>query len=135
MATILAHIRVTPGTAARYEQLAADLYRDTHASETGVRYYEHWRGAEPDTYYTLLAFEDYRAFLRHQTSPHHADFAVNIRGVIAELRLEWVDPVPGASALGPTRPQNPPADADEDVRATAARYPAVPAEWWGNVTG
>jgi hypothetical protein len=39
MATILAHIRVKPGQEARFEQLAADLYRSTHRSEQAVRRY------------------------------------------------------------------------------------------------
>ena len=46
MATILAHIQVKPGMEARFEQIAADLYKGTHDHEKDVRRYEYWRGAE-----------------------------------------------------------------------------------------
>ena len=71
MATILAHIHVHEGKEAAFEALAAQLHRDTHRLETGVRRYEYWRGAERGLYYGLLAFDDFHAFLRHQTSEHH----------------------------------------------------------------
>ena len=71
MATILAHLRVKPGMEARFEEIARRLWSATHDHETGVRHYQYWRGADERTYYTLLAFDDHRTFIRHQTSEHH----------------------------------------------------------------
>ena len=61
MATILAHITVKPGMAARFEQIATELYRQTHEHESDVRRYEYWRGADENTYYTLLSFDSFNA--------------------------------------------------------------------------
>ena len=133
MATILAHITVKPGCAARFEQIAAELYRATHDHEPNVRRYEYWRGAEPRTYYTLLSFDDHRTFIAHQTSDHHEAASPVLGGLIESLRLEWVDPVPGASELPPTLNQDPLPDADELVIAYTERFGAVVPEWWSTV--
>ena len=111
MATLLAHITVRPGAEADFEAVAKALYEGTHSTETGVRHYEYWRGAEPRTYYTLLSFDDHRAFIAHQTSDHHEAASPVLGRLIESLRLEWVDPVPGASALSPTGMQDAPPDA------------------------
>ncbi|MET0908847.1 MAG: hypothetical protein ABWZ99_05200, partial [Ilumatobacteraceae bacterium] len=95
--------------------------------------YEYWRGAEPRTYYTLLSFDDHRAFIAHQTSDHHEAASPTLRDLIESLRLEWVDPVPGASALPPTRMQAPPPDANELVARYTDLYAAVVPAWWGTV--
>ena len=71
VATILAHIRVKPGTANRFEDVARKLYAETHANESRVRRYEYWRGSEENTYYTLLSFDSFVGFMEHQTSDHH----------------------------------------------------------------
>ena len=47
MTTILAHLRVKPGREARFEEIARELHRGTHAHERGVLRYEYWRGQEP----------------------------------------------------------------------------------------
>jgi quinol monooxygenase YgiN len=133
MATLLAHITVRPGAGADFEAVARALYEGTHSTETGVRHYEYWRGAEPRTYYTLLAFDDHRAFIVHQTSDHHETASPVLGGLIESLRLEWVDPVPGASALAPTRMQDAPPDANELALSYTDRFAAVVAEWWGTV--
>lgn len=73
MATILAHLTIKPGCEARFEQIATDLFDGTHANETKVLRYEYWRGEAPRTYYTLLSFDDHRAFIEHQVSDHHED--------------------------------------------------------------
>ena len=95
--------------------------------------YEYWRGAEPRTYYTLLAFEDFRAFLAHQTSEHHEAASPELRGVVEAIRLEWVDPIAGASELPPTVAQDAPAGADPLTSDYAARFAADVAEWWGGL--
>ena len=135
MATLLAHITVRPGAESDFEAVARTLYERTHTTETGVRHYEYWRGAEPRTYYTLLSFDDHRAFIAHQTSDHHEAASPALRELIESLRLEWVDPVPGASALPPTRMQDAPPGANELVVAYTDLYAAVVAEWWQSIDG
>ncbi len=130
MATILAHITVRPGTEAEFEALARTLYERTHATETRVRHYEYWRGAEPRMYYTLLSFDDHSAFIAHQTSEHHETASPELGRMIESLRLEWVDPVPGASALPPTQMQAAPPGADALMMAYTDRFAAVIADWW-----
>jgi quinol monooxygenase YgiN len=130
VATILAHIRVKDGREAEFESVARRLFEATHRDETRVLRYEYWRGAAPRTYYTLLAFEDFRAFLAHQTSGHHEAATPALRDVVESIRLEWVDPVQGASELPPTRAQDVPANADALTREYAVRYSADVAPWW-----
>ena len=133
MATLLAHITVRPGSEAEFEAVARTLYERTHATETAVTYYEYWRGADPRTYYTLLSFDDHRAFIAHQTSDHHESASPQLGRMIESLRLEWVDPVPGASALSPTRMQPPLPDADQLTVDYTDRFAAVIAEWWSTI--
>lgn len=133
MATLLAHITVKPGREADFEGVARALYEGTHTTETGVRHYEYWRGSEPRMYYTLLSFDDHRAFIAHQTSDHHETASPQLGSLIESLRLEWVDPLPGASALSPTAMQTAPADADALTLAYTDRFAAVIADWWGEV--
>ncbi len=130
MATILAHIRIKTGREGAFEELAAALHAATHERESAVLRYEYWRGAEPGTYYSLLAFEDYRGFLTHQTSEHHETAAPQLGELIEEIRLEWVDPVQGASDLPPTDAQPLFEDADELTRRYADLYAARVAGWW-----
>ncbi len=130
MATILAHIRVRPGTEARFEAIARELHDATHRHETRVRRYEYWRGADERTYYTLLAFEDFLGFLEHQTSDHHEGASPALGEVIEGLRLEWVDPIAGAAPLPPTDPQAVPAGAPELVERYAERFAVELQAWW-----
>ncbi len=130
MATLLAHIRVKSGTEDQFEDIAKRLYSSTHEHETGVRHYEYWRGAEPSTYYTLLAFDDHRAFIGHQTSAHHETAGSELGSVIEALHLEWVDPIAGASGLPPTEHQEAPEGADSLTAAHTDRYAAEVAAWW-----
>jgi quinol monooxygenase YgiN len=130
MATILAHITVRPGKEAEFEAIARDLYSASHGSEPGLRYYEYWRGADERTYYTLLAFDDHRTWITHQTSDHHEQASPRVGQVIEALRLEFVDPVQGASPLPPTEHQPAPPDADELTAAYTERFAAQVADWW-----
>jgi quinol monooxygenase YgiN len=131
MATILAHITVKPGCADRFERIAADLYRATHDHEDHVRRYEYWRGAEPNTYYTLLSFDTFADFIAHQTSDHHESASPQLGEVLAGIHLEWVDPLPGASPLAPTSDGGPPPDdADQLTRRHWQRFAAQVADWW-----
>lgn len=135
MATILAHIRVKPGAEVRFEAIATDLYRATHEHESGVRRYEYWRGADERTYYALLAFDDFDAFLAHQTSDHHESASPALGEVIEAMRLEWVDPVPSASPLAPSVPTPVPDGASDLWRRYADRFAVREAPWWTPLRG
>ncbi len=130
MATILAHITIRPGAEARFEEIARSLHRATHATEVGVRAYGYWRGASPRQYYALLSFDDFLTFIAHQTSDHHELASPALGSVMEAIRLEWVDPVQGASTLVPTLPQTAPENADELTKKYAVRFAAEIADWW-----
>ena len=131
MATILAHIRIHPGREPEFEKVATELHRESHAIETGLRRYEYWRGQETGLFYCLLAFDDFDAFLDHQTSPHHEGAAPQLGELIRDISLEWVDPVPGAADLPPTRAGSVPEDAEELRKTYGKLYAAKLADWWG----
>jgi quinol monooxygenase YgiN len=130
MATILAHITVKAGAEARFEAIARSLYEDTHRHEHDVRRYEYWRGQDDRTYYTLLSFDTFRSFLAHQTSDHHETASPEIGQVVEAIKLEWVDPIAGASPLAATNAESVPDDAPELERRYAQRYAAQVASWW-----
>ena len=129
MATALAHIRVRPGQEHRFEQIAQELHDATHACERDVRRYEYWRGAERGTYYALESFDQFAGFLAHEDSLHHVAALPALREVLQEVRLEWVDPVAGASPLTPTE-LTPPPDAIDHEDASPERYGARIQDWW-----
>ncbi len=130
MATILAHVTVKPGKEQQWEQTARSLYRGTHDTETAVRRYEYWRGAEPRTNNVLLSFDDYLGFLAHQTADHHENQVGPIGDAVESMRLEWIDPVAGASPLAPTEMRDPGPDADDLARRYARTHAAEVQEWW-----
>ena len=133
MATILAHITVRPGSESDFEAISRELYETSHESETGLLRYEYWRGSEPGSYYTLLSFTDFNAFIAHQVSDHHESASPSIGEVVAGLRLEWVDPIAGASPLPSTESAELPADATELFLSYHERYAAQVAQWWGSM--
>lgn len=130
MATIIAHIRVKAGREAEFEQTARAMFAASHGNEAALKRYEYWRCQNPGEYYCLLAFDDFLGFMAHQSSPYHEAAAAPLMEVIADLRLEWIDPVQGASPLPATNPQDVPADADQLVRRYAEMMPVVMADWW-----
>jgi quinol monooxygenase YgiN len=131
MATLLAHIQVKPGQEAAFEAIAAELYRDTHLEERGCLRYEYWRGAAPGFYYSLLSFEDFRGFLRHQVSDHHEAASPRIGETCESVKLEWVDPIPESSPLPRTSMQDLPADTDAKTTKYHEVFAAIVQEWWG----
>ncbi|MEM8903682.1 MAG: antibiotic biosynthesis monooxygenase [Actinomycetota bacterium] len=135
MATILAHLRVRPGEEERFESIARRLHESTHAHEADVLRYEYWRGAEPGAYYTLLSFRDEHGFIAHQVSEHHEDAGAGLGEVLADIRLEWVDPVDGACGLPPTERQGPVADATERWLHYHGSMGADVQEWWRDRRG
>lgn len=130
MATILAHIRVKPGAEARFEAVVTALHEATHLQESAVLRYEYWRGAEERTYYGLLSFTDNDGFLAHQTSDHHEEASPRIGELVESVHLEWVDPLPAASPLPPTRPSPVPEGAGELWRRYARWFAVEEAPWW-----
>jgi quinol monooxygenase YgiN len=128
MATILAHIKIFPGREAEFEKTARALWEATHRLEPHCRRYEYFRGAEPGHYYCLLSFDDFRAFMTHQTSDHHE--APDFASLLQDNVLEWLDPVQGASDLAPTEPQTVPDDAGALTRRYAQDHAVVMQEWW-----
>lgn len=133
MATILAHITVKPGTEARFESIAREMYQGTHDTESDVLRYEYWRGADPRTYYTLLSFTDHRAFIAHQTSDHHETASPQLGEVIEAIRLEWVDPIANSSPLPATNHQEAPDGANELTEKYTRRFAAAVADWWASL--
>lgn len=130
MATILAHITIRSGQEVAFEQLAAKMFDATHAEESGVRAYQYWRSASPRQYYALLAFTDHQAFITHQASDHHEGSSSALRATIEDIRLEWVDPVAGASPWSATNHQQAPDGASDLVRRYTDLYAAEIAPWW-----
>ena len=129
MATLLAHIKIKPGKEDKFEAITADMVKQTLETETGVLRYEYWKGQEENFYYCLLSFDDKWAFYRHQMSPHHEghDFA----DVLADIKLEYVDPVEGAGGdLPETKDPDLPEDADDDLKTAQERYPLDIPGWW-----
>jgi quinol monooxygenase YgiN len=134
MATILAHISVKTGQETRFEKLARNLFRSSHDLESGLLRYEYWRGQQVGTYYTLLSFKTYENFLSHQISPHHEEAARELGEVIANLRLEWLDPLEGASDLPSAQPSEMTSQMDESanpaLRRAARMFPIQMGSWW-----
>lgn len=131
MATFLAHILIHPGREEEFERIAAELHAGTHEHERHMRRYEYWRAAEPSSYYALASFDSFDAFLEHQTSDHHESAVAALREVTAAMKLEWLDPVPGASDAAATDVSPLPEDASELAANYHARFSAdVVAGWW-----
>ncbi len=130
MATLLAHIQVKTGREAEFEAIAAKLYGETHRNETGCLRYEYWRGAEPGFYYSLLSFDDFHGFLRHQVSDHHEQASSAIQDVCLDVKLEWVDPIGESSPLPATGMQELPEGADKKMAHYHKLFAAVIQDWW-----
>jgi len=130
MATLLVHIHVKPGHESEFEEIARELHRATHAHDAGCVRYEYWRGAEPGLYYSLLSFESFDAFLRHQVSDHHEEASPRIGEICRDLKLEWVDPVPGADDAPPTEMQPLPDGAGEKTELYHRIFAATVQDWW-----
>jgi len=130
MATILAHIQVKPGCEGRFEAIAGELFRATAEGEAACRHYEYFRGQKPGFYYCLLAFDDFRAFIDHQTSDHHEAASPKLGDLMEDIRLEWLDPVGSASSLPSTEMQSVRAGANELTTRYHELFAAQLADWW-----
>ena len=131
MATILAHIEIKPGKEAQWEEIMTDLVRHTFEHEDQVLRYEYFKGREPLHYYCLLSFENKYAFYLHQASDYHEDHeTVYLEGVLANVELEYLDPVTGACELPPTENPPLPAGTSEALRKYESICPILIPEWW-----
>ena len=130
MATFLAKITIFEGKEAAFEETARMMWEATHAHEPNCRRYEYWRGAKPGFYYSLLSFDDFHGFLRHQVSDHHEAASPRIGETCQSVRLEWVDPIPESSPLPETRMQDLPAGADAKTTKYHEVFAAIVQEWW-----
>jgi quinol monooxygenase YgiN len=138
---LLAHIVVSADSAARFEELARHLARESVTREAGLRRYEYFRREEPDHFLAVMAFDNYEAFIVHQASEHHHVLAGAMRDMIVEIRLERIDPISGCSILAPVSEVavasvgpdlSRPTDAELTARSThyEQRYPLSPVSWW-----
>ena len=131
MATLLSYIKVKAGQETAYEDMQAVLYQDTWANEPGCRRYEFFRGPERGEYYALLSFDDFQAFLIHQSSDHHEDFGEKFGKIIEDHWVKWVDPMARCSnGLVPSNPQGAQVGATplmiENSQTMAIEVP----DWW-----
>ena len=130
MATFLAHITVKPGREADFERVAAELYDATHALKPQMGRYEFWRGADDRTYYCHATFDDFLAFIEHQTSDHHETSGPGLRDTFEAFRLEWVDPIATSSPLVATDRQPLPEAASALTAKYHQQFAADVRPWW-----
>ncbi len=128
-----------------FESAARELAAVTLERERGIRRYEYLRLSDSGSYQATLVFDDYDAFIEHQSSQHHFVIAGAMRDVIVSIRLERVDPVPGCSELAASPTGDGATDRTllgpvaESVLIARSdhyreRYPLNPATWWGAMT-
>lgn len=132
MCTLLVHITVHPGKASAFEEIIADMVAHTRALEPDCLRYEYWRGATENHYYCLLSFTSRDAFYAHQNSPYHDRHMEAFAACFADLKLEYVDPLPGDAGGGLPMTLAPPVPADAPARMHEAEqlYPVSIAPWW-----
>jgi len=128
MATLLCHIEINADKTAEFEAVMKEMYRRTHAEEPNCVRYEYFRAAKQNTYYCLLSFTDYYAFLQHQVSDYHEGF--DFPAMIKSLEMEWIDPVGDASPLIATDSGQLPAAASDTIKAAAETYVVDVQAWW-----
>ena len=128
MATLLCHIEINPGKEQDFEAVMKEMYRRTHAEEPNCIRYEYYRGAQPNTYYSLLSFTDRFSFLQHQISDYHEGY--DFAAMIKSLEMEWVDPVADASPLIQTESGELPDTASETIKTAAQTYVINVQSWW-----
>lgn len=129
MVAILAHIRIKPERLKEFERIERELAADTHRLEPDCLIYECFRGAEPNSYYVLLAFRNEEAFFFHQVSEWHEKHAPALYECFADVRLEYIDPAAGRGL--PLTDRQADYEPQSDVaRKYRAEFPLEVAEWW-----
>ena len=127
MATLLAHVTWRPRAEAEPEPVAATLYGATHTTEAGVRHFRCCSAVPNHGRVHASCRSTTSGFVAHQTSDqdHEEERRPLLGGLIESLPPQWVDPVPGASALSPTGMQDAPPGADDSTLAYTDRFAAV----------
>ncbi|MEC7924271.1 MAG: antibiotic biosynthesis monooxygenase [Actinomycetota bacterium] len=97
MSTLLAKAKLKPEFEDFFEDIAREVFQATHDNESAMVRYEYFRGTDDRTYYVLLSFENFEGFMEHQVADYHHN--VDFMDCFEEFRLEWVDPIEGASPL------------------------------------
>lgn len=125
MLVVTARLTVDPDRIEEFEELARQLWSETHRREPGCRRYEYVRLPERGHYLTLMTFDDHDAFITHQASAHHMEIAAGpMRELVTGIVLELGETVGGASGTVDD-PATEPLDVDPALRDHyAARYPA-----------
>ena len=101
MSTLLAHVTIKPGLEDHWESIARRVFASTHDNELDCNRYEYWRGSNERTYYVLLSFKSFDDFMIHQVADYHHN--TDFGDCFESFRLEWVDPIKGASPLNPSQ--------------------------------
>jgi quinol monooxygenase YgiN len=136
MTTILAHVLVKEGKEADFEALGRMLYAETHANEPRCRRYEYWRGNAPRTYYVLLSFDDFDGFMTHQVADYHDAAGPALGECFEAFRLEYLDPIEGASPLAPGQTSAPVPEGASDLwRGYVERHSEATPSWWASRRG
>lgn len=99
MTTVLAHLTIKEGKEGQFEEISRGVYSETHANEPKMKRYEYFRGTEPRTYYVLLSFKDFNAFMTHQVADYHHNIGPGLNECVESIRLEYLDPINGAAPL------------------------------------
>ena len=81
------------------------------------------KGRSPCTTTVCCPFEDKWAFYLHQASDYHEGH--DFESVLANVALEYLDPVKGANGLPPTENPPLPEDASETLRNTEQVFPIL----------
>ena len=68
--------------------------------------------------------------MKHQVSSHHEELASELREITTEIKIEWIDPIQGASQLVETDHQTPPSELGELATSYSERMPANAQPWW-----
>lgn len=130
MASFIVRIGILAGCESEFESIINEIYENTHATEPGCHRYEYWRCQKPGHYYCLLSFDDFEAFLVHQTSDHHEKDAKRLQEIIETFEMEWLDPVQRDGGLTSTVMGSAPEGADALTKTYADMFPMSIAQWW-----
>ena len=129
MATLLAHVTIKPDFEDHWESIAKRVFSGTHENETGCVRYEYWRGTDERTYYVLLSFESFNDFIIHQVADYHHN--TDFKDCFEKFRLEWVDPIRGASPLNESQTSGPTDENKNNVWSQYVKNHSVQTpDWW-----
>jgi quinol monooxygenase YgiN len=131
MATIISRIRCKPGMAARFEELAAVMIRNTKQTEPDCTRYEYWRSADPHTYFVLECFKDVNGFYAHQANPCHTALVPELLACFEEHMAQWLDPVGSVHSNFPaTADKALPGDCSAAMVEAKRQFPTPTVAWW-----